>query len=138
VFPIHTPSFLDETTIACTCGHGVHPLAGGGTVTLKNGTWEEPQAVQVVAGPDGAVIPIFEITGADAYATIAVVLGRTPVNGGSFVDEAFVIELPDAAQRFETRVLQLTNFGRSETGNARITTDRQRVLFYASADPARG
>jgi hypothetical protein len=46
--------------------------------------------------------------------------------------------LPDAAQRLETRVLQLTNFGRSETGNARITIDRQRVLFYASADPARG
>ena len=43
--------------------------------------------------------------------------------------------MPDAAQRLETRVLQLTNFGRSETGNARITTDRQRVLFYASADP---
>ncbi len=136
--PIWAITFVDDTTIAYDRARG-----NGGedwgvfTVTLNaDGTPQgEPQAVQVVSFGEGVVIPIFEITGAEAYAFIAVVPGRTPVNGGSAIAEAFVVELPGATQRPDGRVLQVTNFGRSDTGRAGITTDSQHVLVYASADP---
>jgi hypothetical protein len=130
------PSFLDDTTIAYTRGRGNSNIGGGlFTVKLNANDTEEPQATRVVPLPGGGVVPVFEITSAEPSATTVVMPGRTPVNGGTFVREAFVIESPDAAQRPEGRVLQLTNFGRSDTTNTRISTDRQRVLFLASANP---
>jgi len=136
VFPTFAPSFLAEKTILYSRGRGSNEV-GGGQFTVKlnaHGDPDEPQTVPVVAGPNGVVIPVFEITGVEAYGMKAVVPGRTPVDGGEFVEEMFVVELPNA-QRPDPRVLQLTNFERSYTGQGRITPDAQRVLFVSGADP---
>jgi len=132
-------SFLDDTTVAYGIGRDGSAV-GGGVFTVKlnaDGTPEgEPQAVPVLALPNGAVVPVFEITGAVAYAAIAVVPGRTPVNGSSSsVAKVFVVEPTSSAFLPGDRVLQLTNYDRWDTGGARFATDGQHVVFRASADP---
>ena len=56
----------------------------------------------------------------------------TPINPppgvGSQINEVFVIDQ-------QKNVLQLTNFGRAETGGALVDVDREHVYFEASADP---
>jgi hypothetical protein len=50
-----------------------------------------------------------------------------PVNGPGAIFEAFVFD--------RDQVLQLTNFRRVDTANARLSAHKQRVFFVASADP---
>lgn len=127
VLPISYSSFLDDTTVAFTRGKGDSTL-GGGLFTVKADGTEEPRPVPVVALPSGALVPVFEITGAEPYASVI----RVPVNGG-IGQEAFVIEPGSVTLGREPRVLQLTNYG--DAGQARMTTDRQRVVFITQADP---
>ena len=76
--PLSLPSFLDDTTITYARGRG-NSFLGGGLFTVKlnaNGTpAEEAQAVPVVALPGGGLVPVFEITGGDPYASTAGVPG---------------------------------------------------------------
>ena len=95
----------------------------------------EPQAVPVVAAPGGALVPVFEITGAEIYAMTVPVPGQTPVNGGTTVQEIFVAEPASTVYLPEGRVLQLTNYGRSDTTSARVAIDGQHVFHKATADP---
>ena len=99
---------------------------------------EEPQAVPVVAAPGGAVVPVLQITG-DPYPVAAILAGNpengySPVNGNAII-EVFAVEPPTVAQLPNGRVLQLTNFRRSDTYQPGMSLDLQRVLFIASADP---
>ena len=135
--PGRFPTFLGDTTIAFQRGGGTS-FFGGGVFTVKADGTEEPRAVETVASPGGAVVPIFQITGAP-YATAAIVPG-IPENGTSYsagnnISEAFVIEPPDSALLPEGRVLQLTNYGRSDTYFVRMGNDGQPVFFIASENP---
>jgi hypothetical protein len=127
VRPLSVASFLDDATVAFLRGKG-YSAQDGGLFTLKADGTEEPQLVPVVALPGGGVVPVFEITSAEPYASIISV----PVNGGAVVGQAFVIEPGSVTLGREPRVLQLTNYG---AGQARMTTDRQRVVFLTQADP---
>jgi hypothetical protein len=106
--------------------------------TAKADGTAEPEPVQTVALPDGTLIPIFQITG-EPYVTAAIVPG-IPENGpsanaGNNISEAFVIEPPDSALLSGGRVLQLTNYGRSDTYFERMGIDGQHVFFVASENP---
>jgi hypothetical protein len=92
---------------------------------------DDPQLkpLPVIALPGGEIIPDFRITAAEQLARGVTLPGRTPVNGGTVVSEAFVFSSTPS------EVLQLTNFGRWDTSHARLTIDRRRVVFLASADP---
>ena len=133
--------FLDAETIVFTSfanpstekyPHGANP---DGVATLfrvnTDGTGLEP--IPVVAVPGGGFIPNFAITSAEPTVSRVPLSSCTPVNGpggfGNVCSEIFVFDTnPD-------QVLQLTNFRRSDTHFPRLTRDRQRVLFIASADP---
>jgi len=135
--PVRLPTFLGATTIAFERGGGTS-VFGGGVFTVKADGTEEPAAIQTVALPDGTLIPISQITGAP-YATQATVPG-IPENGpspnaGNTISEAFVIEPPNSALLSDGRVLQLTNYGRSDTTFVRIGNDGQHVFFIASENP---
>jgi hypothetical protein len=131
--PINNPAFLGATTIAFGRSRG---CTLGGVFTVKADGSEEPQAVDTLA-LGGAIVPLFQITD-EPYAAAAVVPG-VPENGPSVlsnaITEAFVIEPADKAQRPEGRVLQLTNYRRSDTTQARMSSERERVFFHASANP---
>ena len=135
--PVRLPTFLGDTTIAFQRGGGASPF-GGGVFTVKADGTEEPKPVQTLALPGGAVVPIFQIT-SEPYATAALVPG-TPENGpssiaGNNIIETFVIEPPESAVLPEGRVLQLTNYGRSDTYLVRMGIDGQHVFFVASENP---
>jgi hypothetical protein len=135
--PITYPYFLGNSTITYQRGRGCSTF-GGGTFTVNADGTEEPKAVPVVALPGGAVVPVFQITG-DPYPAVATLPG-IPENGfsnvaGNVIIEVFVVEPPGTVQLPEGRVLQLTNFGRSDTYSPAMSVDWQRVLFNASDDP---
>ena len=135
--PVRFPTFLGATKIAFQRGGGTS-VFGGGVFTVKADGTEEPAPVQTLALPDGAVVPILQITGAP-YATAALVPG-IPENGpsanvGNSISETFVIEPPDSALLPSGRVLQLTNYGRSDTYFQRMGIDGQHVFFVASENP---
>jgi hypothetical protein len=85
-----------------------------------------------IAIPDGRLVPIFETTGAGErrYASTLSIEG-TPVNGDTGQPDVREIFLFDSG----SLLLQLTHFGRSDTGTPDLTPDGQRVIFVASADP---
>jgi len=132
--PISLPAFLRDTTLAFSRGRGCTE-SGGGVFTVKADGTEAPRAVDTVALGDGAVLPVFQITG-EGYAALGVLPG-IPEDGVMFstIFEVFVIEPPDSAELPGGRVLQLTNYGRSDTDRPRMSIDRQRVFFQASANP---
>ena len=135
--PITAPGFFGNTTSIYQRGRGCSTF-GGGTFTVKADGREEPVAVPVVALPGGTVVPVLQITG-DPYPAVATVPG-IPENGfsnvaGNTILELFVVEPPGTAELPEGRVLQLTNFGRSDTYSPGLSIDWQRVLFHASDDP---
>lgn len=81
--------------------------------------------------PEGRLVPIFETANAGSrrYATTLSIQG-TPINrdtGQPDIREVFLFD--------NGSLLQLTTFGRSDTGTADITRDGRRVIFAASADP---
>jgi len=133
--PITIPNFLDNATIGYQRGSGCSSLSGGGFTVNADGT-EEPVAVPVVALPGGAVVPVFQITG-QAYPVTAKMPG-IPEKGsgggivGNAISEVFVVEPPDSALLPEGRVLQLTNFRRSDTYLPHMSG--QHVLFNASTN----
>ena len=139
--PVAWPSFLDDRTIAYVRGKGDSAI-GGGLFTVQrraDGSWGEPEEAPEVGLEGGIVIPVYQITGAEPSATTNLVPG-VPENGpgayGNVVTEAFVIEATRAPGD-DPRVLQLTNFGRSETGGTRMSLDRLHVIFRAS-EPLEG
>jgi hypothetical protein len=88
-----------------------------------------------VAVRGGRLVPTFEVTGGGAHrrADLLSVPG-TAVNpaaaaSGYSISEVFFID--------GRSVLQLTNFGRVDTGTPSLTPDGRYVIFSASADPFR-
>jgi hypothetical protein len=123
LLPMYIPRFLDNETLAFYRG------AEQAAWTVRtDGTELHP--VPVVATGEGVLVPIFQITGPPTGVT-QVVPHQVPENGpsiwGNAVREAFAVDGP--------RVLQLTDYGRSDTFGTRTTADQQRVIFHASADP---
>jgi len=125
------PSFMDARTILFSSTADPDGTNPGHVRTQFTVTTDSPPQLKplpVIALPGGEIIPDLRITAAEASARGVAIPGRTPVNCcGTQVQEAFVFS--------PSEVLQLTNFRRSDTGYARLTTDRQRVVFIASADP---
>lgn len=135
VLPISPWWFLNERTIAFNRGGG-RLVTGGGvfTVTLAadGGPDGAPQAVRLVPLPGGTLVPVFEITG-EPSALVGELPGL-PVNGGDVVREVFLVE-PRGSPVGGARVLQLTNYQRSDTFAPSMSPDRQRVFFISGADP---
>ena len=93
----------------------------------------KPATVPVVL-PGASIDPIFVITGARPFAAPLELCSGMPVNHilvvPDTISEIFLIDGVD--------VLQLTNFGREDTGFAgvsRVDVDGERVYFGASANP---
>jgi len=97
-------------------------------VMNSDGSGLERVPLPVVAGR--RVVPIFQTTPAPAQrsATVLAVPG-VPVNveAGDTISEIFFFH--------RKSLLQLTNFGRTDTTTPDLTPDGKRVLFAASADP---
>jgi len=97
---------------------GLHPQ--GGVFTIK------PDGTDLTAIPDPVALagshidPRFEITG-DEVTSFALALP------GGTSQEIFLSDHGD--------LLELTNFGRGDTGRGTVDIDGQRVFFVASADP---
>ena len=140
---IQTPIFLAPDTIVFSSyanprtedyPDGANPEHVLTTFSVKTNP-EDPQLepLPVIALPGGVFIPNFSITSAEPTARSVVVPGAPPVNGpgvdGNVVLEAFIFDT------HPPQVLQLTNYHRSDTNTPRLTADRQRVVFLASADP---
>ena len=135
------PAFVDAQTITFTSyanpptqhhPNGANPDGVLTNFTVKtDGTGLEP--VPVIALPGGEFIPDFRITTAEPLAWGIPVPGEKPVNPpsgfGDVVVEVFLFETNPS------EVLQLSNFGRSDTYYPQLTVDQQRVVFLASADP---
>jgi len=119
---VKVPRFLDSQTVAFYRHEGRNPLIPY-TVDIET---KELKPVRVVAIPGGGIVPVFQITGEPIGLTVALP-GRVAVNGGGIVQEAFAFD--------GNNLLQLTSFGRQDTGFTRTTLDGTRVLFEASADP---
>ena len=112
---------------------GANPDGRATLFTVKTDSTElEP--IPVIAVPGGGFIPNFAITSAEPTASRIPLSGCTPVNGRSplFGNVCLEIFVFDSAPE---QVLQLTNFQRSDTQYPRLTRDRQRVHFIASANP---
>jgi len=122
LLPIKVPRFLDSQTVAFYRREGVNPLIPY-TVDIET---KELKPVQVVTIPGGGIVPVFQITGEPIGFTVSLP-GSVAVNGGGIVSEAFAFD--------GKNLVQLTNFGRVDTGFTRTTLDGTRVLFEASADP---
>lgn len=133
VLPISPWGFLNERTIAFNVGGG-RLVAGGGIFTERlnadGGPDGAPQAVPLVPLPGGTLVPVFEITGEPS----ALFGEFPPANGGDVIREVFLVE-PRGDPSGEPRVLQLTNYRRSDTFAPSMSLDRQRVFFISSADP---
>src|SRR5262249_12608540 len=99
-------------------------------VMNRDGSGVERAAFPVTT-PEGRLVPIFETTGGGErrHATKLSLEGRSR-NGDT--------GQPDCREIFPFDggpLLQLTRFGRSDTGTPDLTPDGQRVIFAASADP---
>jgi hypothetical protein len=137
--PTSYPSFVDDQTIAFFSyvnpvikGEELNPENKRRIFTVKTSDPDSLQVVPFFAEPGNAakIVKAFQISGPEPAARTLLVDG-VPENGegnsGYVIQEGFVLD--------EERVLQLTNFGRSDTSNVITSADRRRVLFIASADP---
>ena len=131
-------TFLDNRTLGfCirefTPAVGFWLITGGFTVRTDGSRFEE---VPSVALPGAAVIPKFGVAGGRRSVAMTIVFfPAEPVNdipvlpGLRIIEELFLVDARN--------VVQLTNFGRSDTVRAGIggAVARGRVFFGASADP---
>ena len=125
------PAFLDDNTIMFFTNSnpdGSNPSGEQRAAIINtDGTGLRLLPGHVVL-PGGSIVPNFSVFGRRRYAFVSPVSG-TPVNGPP------TAEVMEAFLNDGTRVLQLTNFGRSDTTNASLDNEGRRVLFLASADP---
>jgi hypothetical protein len=130
------PFFLDDQTIGFysrATPTGSNPEGSTFRFSVKTDGTELTLLPAPVILPGSHVVPVFYITGPATNATLDTVsISGTPVNydpNGLYntITEIFVIS-PDQA-------LQLTNFGRVDTGLGVVSTDGRRVFFAASANP---
>jgi hypothetical protein len=135
--PVSFAGFLDAETI--TFHSYANPVIGGEEVNPENQRrifsvkTTDPTSLRVVPfiakpGNAGSIIDAFQITGPDPVARTMPVEGK-PVNPeqgffGNIILEAFVLD--------SKRVLQLTDFRRSDTAGISMSVDRQRIFIYAA------
>jgi hypothetical protein len=123
------PAFLDAQTVVFASyanPDDTNPENAFTAFTVRiDAKDKKVQPVPVTALPGGTLIPNFSITSAEPTARGLSVRGPS----GDTVREIFLFDTNPS------QVLQLTNFGRDDTVAGRLTADRQRVLFIASADP---
>jgi len=130
------PFFLDDETIGFysrATPRGSNPEGATFRFSVKTDGTELTRLPEPVLPANGHLVPAFVITPPATNATVDTVsISGTPVNhdpAGLYttITEIFVIG-PD-------QVLQLTNFGRVDTGLGVVSTDGRRVFFAASANP---
>jgi hypothetical protein len=140
---VQNPRFIDDRTIAfltsanpedlnpeCANLNDVGQKCSFLLMTIKtDGSALEVPLPVLVPLPGSTVELSFVITG-DRPEAIGVTVPGEPAHTemGREINEVFVIDEGK-------NVLQLTNFGRSETGGAFVDVDREHVYFEASADP---
>src|SRR5262245_29817664 len=120
----------DETIVFFTYANpdGLHP---GGAFFTVNTDGTRLESVPIAAAlPGGQLVPRFEVAGGRTE-ILTLPLPGTPVNSvSSFpltIFEVFLLE--------GKNLLQLTNFGRVDTGRGLLSANGGRVFFTASADP---
>jgi hypothetical protein len=130
------PSFLDSRTIGFYSGYSA---SNGSNAPLKaylvktNGTSVHEVIGTPTAVPGARVVPQFGVTGARQQIVLVTFPDERPVNPvfGAGVTELFLSD--------GKNLLQLTDFGRGDTGVALSSfIDRGRVFFLASANPPPG
>src|SRR5262245_1601156 len=130
------PSFLDSRTIGFYSGYSA---ASGTNGPLKaylvktDGTGVHDVLGTPIAVPGARVVPQFGVTGARQQILLVTFPDKRPVNPvfGAGVTELFLSD--------GKNLLQLTNFGRGDTGVALSSfIYRGRVFFLASANPPPG
>jgi len=130
------PFFLDNETIlfySRATPTGSNPEGTTFRYSVKTDGTELTLLPAPVILPGSHVVPVFFITRPATNATVDTVsISGKPVNhdpNGLYTEitEIFVIGPDD--------VLQLTNFGRVDTGLGFVSTDGRRVFFEASANP---
>jgi hypothetical protein len=130
------PSFLDNRTIGFYSGYSASP---GSNAPLKaylvktDGTGVHEVIPTPTAVPGAHVVPQFGVTGARQQILLVTFPDKRPVDPGygGAVTELFLSE--------GKNLLQLTDFGRGDTGVALSSfIDRGRVFFIGSANPPPG
>jgi hypothetical protein len=133
---IRFPSFLDSRTIGFYSGYSASP---GSNAPLKayvvktDGRGLMEISTPPIAVPGARVVPQFAVTGARQQIMLVTFPDKRPVNPvfGGAVTELFL--------SFGKNLLQLTDFGRGDTGVALSSfIQRGRVFFIASANPPPG
>src|SRR5262245_28031469 len=130
------PSFLDSRTIGFYSGYSA---ASGSNGPLKaylvktDGTGVHEVLGTPIAVPGARVVPQFGVTGTRQQILLVTFPDKWPLNPvfGAGVTELFLSD--------GKNLLQLTDFGRGDTGVALSSfIDRGRVFFIASANPPPG
>ncbi len=125
------PRFVDNETIAFKTtlnADGLHPEGRDFTFTVRaDGTDLSAVPLPVVV-PGGIIDPTFVIIGDQPVATILLLAGvaENPHEDFTVIREVFLLD--------GANLLQLTNFGRVDTGHVFLGADRQRVFFVASTN----
>jgi len=124
------PSFLDSRTIGFYSGYSVSSGSNGplkAYLVKTDGTGLHEVLGTPTAVPGARVVPQFGVTGARQQILLVTFPDERPVNSvfGGAVTELFVSD--------GKNLLQLTNFGRVDTGVA-LSFARGRVFFIASAN----
>jgi hypothetical protein len=127
-------AFQDDATIVYSSRvnpNGLNPEGQRRIFTVKtdgSGLTEVP--LPAITATGGMIVPHFSITSPATFFDVeAVSLPRPPVNPSPYwnmISEVFVTG-PD-------HELQLTSFGRGDTGAGDVDTDGERVFFVASAN----
>jgi len=135
--PVSFPLYVDADTITFTSysnpvigGEELNPNALRRAFSVKTDDPEQLRVVPFFAEPGSRIIEAFQISGTEPVARDLFLNGE-PVNGpgifGNIILEVFVVD--------GSQILQLTNFHRSDTAGPLVSADRQRISFYASANP---
>src|SRR5262249_51199597 len=130
------PSFLDSRTIGFYSGYAASPVQNAplkAYLVKTDGSGLHEVIPTATAAPGARVVPQFGVTGARQQILLVPFPDKRPVNPGfaSAVTELFLSD--------GKNLLQLTNFGRGDTGVALSSViARGRVFFLASANPPPG
>jgi hypothetical protein len=125
---IWLPSFLDNRTIGFYGGSWLLGTLQSFQVKTDGGGLKEIPAPTLI--PGARIVPQFAVTGTRSYPVLVTFPDKEPVNPtpfGAGVTELFLVD--------GKNLLQLTDFGRSDTGTGYGLLTRGRVLFAASANP---